>query len=78
VYVSPGGTSEKIHIFFIEVDKKVSDGGGIEDENILSVELTLDEVKSMMENKEIEDAKTLLGLLYVMPEFHPLTNFRYK
>src|SRR5437867_3188210 len=38
VYVSPGGTSEKTHIFYIEVSNKVSDGGGVGHEKIETVE----------------------------------------
>lgn len=46
-YVSPGGTTEKIHLFVSLVSEKISDGGGLvtEHEEIEIVEMSIDEVK---------------------------------
>jgi 8-oxo-dGTP pyrophosphatase MutT (NUDIX family) len=38
-YVSPGGVSEIISLYYVEVSEKVSDGGGIGDENIETIEV---------------------------------------
>lgn len=45
-YVSPGGTSEKIHLYVSKVSNKVSEGGGLESENeeIDVIEMTKEEV----------------------------------
>ncbi len=64
VYVSPGGTSERIHIFLATVTIQVSNGGGIEDEEISIVEMTTQEILDWL--PKIEDAKTLIGVLYVV------------
>jgi ADP-ribose pyrophosphatase len=64
-YVSPGGSSERIHIFHVEVDNagKVASGGGLthETEDIEIVEYTLPELKKAVETNELRDAKTILG-----------------
>lgn len=70
VYVSPGGTSEKVHIYFVEVSQKVSEGGGLEDENISIVEMTAPEVLAWI--PEIDDAKTFLGVSYIMNKLNYL------
>jgi len=43
-YVSPGGTSEHVHIFFVNVHKKISEGGGVENENIKIVNYPVEEI----------------------------------
>lgn len=57
-YMSPGGTSEVITIYYCEVSEKVSDGGGIEDEDIDVVEMTKEEVLST----RFKDAKTIIAV----------------
>jgi nudix-type nucleoside diphosphatase (YffH/AdpP family) len=65
-YVSPGGTSERIVLFYAEVANsgRRGDGGGLaaEGEDIKLVELSLAEVREMLASKAIEDAKTIIGL----------------
>lgn len=73
IYVSPGGTSEKIHVFFVEVCHKTGDGGGVEDENILIVEMSYFEVMELLENNLFEDAKTLIGMQWVQKNFKNVT-----
>jgi ADP-ribose pyrophosphatase len=62
-YVSPGGTSERIILFYGEVGDadRVSAGGGLasEHEDIQLVELTLPDLWRALENGDIVDAKTL-------------------
>jgi len=38
-YLSPGGTSEVISLFYVEVSEKISEGGGIDNENIEVIEV---------------------------------------
>lgn len=63
-YVSPGGTSEKVHIYFATVTEKVSEGGGVEDENIEIVEMTSEEVFAYL--PQINDAKTYTAIMWMM------------
>jgi ADP-ribose pyrophosphatase len=64
-YVSPGGSSERIILYYAEVRNvdKVAAGGGAADEHedIELVELTLEELWQKMEQNEIQDAKTLIA-----------------
>ncbi len=67
-YASPGGSSEKIHIFFARVKNKVGDGGGVEDEKIQVVEIGAEEL-FQMENDKIEDMKTMIAISWALVEF---------
>ncbi len=64
-YVSPGGSSERIHLYYVEVGSAdhVSQGGGVasEHEDIELVELTLPDLKQAVEQGQIIDAKTLIA-----------------
>ncbi len=65
-YVSPGGTSERIHLFLGRVDHLEPDerGGGLEDEgeDIQVVALPFARAMEMIESGEIRDAKTIIAL----------------
>jgi len=63
-YVSPGGTSERIHLY---VHRRASPGGGQanENEDIQVVEIPLDEAVRMVETGEICDAKTTIALQWL-------------
>ena len=65
-YVSPGGTSEKIHLFLAEVSEagRVAVGGGLEKdaEDIRIVSMPLAEALEKLESGEIQDAKTIIAL----------------
>ena len=69
-FVSPGGSSERIFLYFITVKEsdRVGKGGGlaIEDEDIKQIELNIDEIKSLLENDLINDAKTLIAINYLL------------
>ena len=68
-YVSPGGTSERIILFLAQVSDtdKVARGGGLptENEDIQLVEFSLPELWQALNDGQIVDAKTLIGLLWL-------------
>ena len=61
-YLSPGGSSEKMFLFYAVVGEQVESGGGLESENeeIDIVEMSLSEFK----NTKFDDAKTIMGQLW--------------
>jgi ADP-ribose pyrophosphatase len=71
-YVSPGGTSERIILFYAEVtdEDRIGSGGGVEaeGENIRLVELSLSDLRSALESNDIVDAKNLVGALWLQQE----------
>ncbi|MDD4650994.1 MAG: NUDIX hydrolase [Methanothrix sp.] len=68
-YVSPGGTSERIWAYYAEVVNKGKEGsgGGSPDENedIQTVEISLDELDACLSEGCMQDAKTILALLWL-------------
>jgi nudix-type nucleoside diphosphatase (YffH/AdpP family) len=68
-YVSPGGTSERVILYYAEVDEddKRGPGGGLvaEHEDIAVVEMTVDESMKQVEDGEIADAKTIVGIMWL-------------
>lgn len=66
-FVSPGGTSERIHLFYVEVSEKVAEGGGLdsEQEDIQLVEYDVEDILQQLDNLQIEDAKTIIGLMWL-------------
>ena len=72
-YPTPGGSNEKVHLYYAEVEQKdkQSFGGGVksEGEDILVQELSFDEAFKMMDSGEIIDAKTLIALLWLEANF---------
>jgi ADP-ribose pyrophosphatase len=60
-YVSPGGTSELISVYYAEVSEQTHEGGGLEYEDIDVIEMDLDEVLST----RFKDAKTIIGVNYI-------------
>lgn len=65
-YTSPGGSSERVHLFFAETAStdRTASGGGLasENEDIETVRISLDRAKAMLDGGEFRDAKTLIGL----------------
>lgn len=59
-YVSPGGNTEMVSIYFSVVDEKIGDGGGVEGEHeeIDIIEMTKEEMLSTRFN----DAKTIIAV----------------
>jgi len=68
-YVSPGGSSERIMLYYAEVEEshKVAGGGGLveEHENIELREYALPALWAALEAGEIVDAKTIIGLMWL-------------
>lgn len=64
-YTSPGFSSEMLHLF-LGTDLVPGDGRPDDDENIRTYRLSREAVERMIENGEIRDAKTLLGLATVI------------
>jgi nudix-type nucleoside diphosphatase (YffH/AdpP family) len=69
-YSSPGVMTEKMHYFIGEYSDamKVSDGGGLESEHedIEVLELPFKRAIEMLDNGEIEDARTIILLQYAI------------
>jgi len=69
-YLSPGGSSERIGLYYAEVteSRRVDGGGGVrsEGENIHLVELSLPELQAAIESGDIVDAKTLVGAAWLL------------
>lgn len=69
-YLSPGGTSERIFLYYASVsaNDKTEEGGGVafEGEDIKAIWLTLPVIEKMIENGEIMDAKTIVGLQWLL------------
>lgn len=67
-YVSPGCSTEITQLYYAEVTNNhcISSGGGLkeETEEIDIVELTIDEVLTLLQNHKIVDAKTYIALLW--------------
>ncbi|WP_298237578.1 GDP-mannose pyrophosphatase NudK [uncultured Algibacter sp.] len=68
-YMSPGSVTEIVYFFIAEYkdSMKVSEGGGVEDEQeeIEVLELKIDNAIEMIENGEIKDGKTIMLLQYI-------------
>ncbi len=70
-YMSPGSVTEILYFFIAEYshDMKVSEGGGVdEDENIEVMEVTFESALNMIRTGEIKDAKTIMLLQYLKIE----------
>ena len=67
-YMSPGSVTEILHFFIAEyaADMKVSEGGGVEEEqeNIEVLELDFETACSMIYSGEVKDGKTIMLLQY--------------
>ncbi len=68
-YLSPGGISERIFLFYARVSttQRVSTGGGLaaEGENIRVVTLPVPEALHRIQSGKIVDAKTIIGLQWL-------------
>ncbi|GER90230.1 ADP-ribose pyrophosphatase [Dictyobacter vulcani] len=68
-YVSPGGSSERIYLFYAEVNDadRVSDGGGLasEHEDIELIQVSFEELWDVLKKGEIRDAKTLIAVQWL-------------
>lgn len=68
-YTTPGGSSERIVLYCAQVSEaqRLAPGGGRteEDEHIEVVELRLEEVWGLLDEGQIEDAKTIIALMWL-------------
>ncbi|OQX94283.1 hypothetical protein B6I21_09675 [candidate division KSB1 bacterium 4572_119] len=66
IFPSPGGSNEKIYIYYAEVkqDDLKEAGGGIasEGEDIQVIEIPFEKAFQMLESREFVDAKTIIAL----------------
>lgn len=65
-YMSPGGSTEIVSIYYCEVSEKIHDGGGLENEDIDIIKMNLKEVLST----RFKDAKTIIGVNYINHNQH--------
>jgi GDP-mannose pyrophosphatase NudK len=65
-YMSPGSVTEILHFFVAEYTpaQRASMGGGVEEEDIEVLELTIDEAAARIASGEIRDGKTIMLLQY--------------
>jgi ADP-ribose pyrophosphatase len=66
-FVSPGGTTERIHLFYSPVcrSQRITEGGGVDDEDIGLVEVPLEEAWTWLGDGHIRDAKTMIALQWL-------------
>jgi ADP-ribose pyrophosphatase len=69
-FTSPGGSSERVFVFYVEVSDggKVGSGGGLvqENEEIRIVPLSLDAARAALRDGRFNDAKTLVGMFWLL------------
>ena len=70
VYLSPGGSSERVHLYYalVYAGDQVTDGGGVDSENedIRIDYLPLEQVQRMLAGGDIMDAKTMIGVQWLL------------
>jgi nudix-type nucleoside diphosphatase (YffH/AdpP family) len=72
-FVSPGGTSERVFLYFAEVGDadRVGMGGGIDDEDIQVLEIGLEELFERLARGLIEDTKLAIGAYWLQSRTGP-------
>jgi nudix-type nucleoside diphosphatase (YffH/AdpP family) len=77
-FSSPGGTSERIFLYFAQVreaDRK-DKGGGIDDEDIRVVEMPLDELFDRLAARRLEDPKLIIGAYWLQDHVRSVSDRR--
>lgn len=66
-FSSPGGTSERIFLYFAKINKKDRDGkgGGIDDEDLAVVRVSAPELFDQLANGQIEDPKLAIAAYWL-------------
>lgn len=66
-FVSPGGSSERIHLMYAELGPKLQAGGGLdgESEDIEVREYGVEDYLAMLERGELVDAKTIIAAMWL-------------
>ncbi len=69
-YVSPGGSSERIILFYAEVSgqSSTSSTGGLEPEgeDIQTVEISLNDLEGLLTTRSVQDAKTIVAIQWLL------------
>ncbi|TSE11467.1 MULTISPECIES: NUDIX domain-containing protein [Aquimarina] len=69
-YATPGVSSERMYLYYGEVFERdqISKGGGVEeeDEDIQLCKISISEIKTLLESKIINDAKSIIALQWFM------------
>lgn len=67
-YTSPGACTEQVHLFYAEVSRKKSEGGGLneEHEDVKVLYFTLDELRE----QKLEDAKSIIAVQWLLSQNH--------
>jgi len=72
-FVSPGGSSERVFLFYTEVNSSdnIFKGGGLitEKEDIQLVKMPVQEVRKHIKNNQFRDAKTIIGIQWFMGHY---------
>lgn len=73
-YVSPGSTTERVHLFYMEVENtgRTETGGGEagSNENIEYLEFSREELANMLAAGELKDAKTIIAVQWLLLKWH--------
>jgi nudix-type nucleoside diphosphatase (YffH/AdpP family) len=66
-FLSPGGSSERIFFYFARINpsQKISKSAGLNNEDIRSIHIKVDDALKMLEERKIYDAKTIIGLQWL-------------
>jgi len=75
-FPSPGGTSERVFLYFAEVRDAdwAAEGGGLSDEDIKIMELPLDELFARLGRGAIADVKLLVAAYWLQSRPRPATS----
>jgi nudix-type nucleoside diphosphatase (YffH/AdpP family) len=73
-FSSPGGISERIFLYFAEINKraKVESGGGIDDEDVAVVRMSANELFDQLAAKTIEDPKLAIAAYWLQNRLRPM------
>ena len=66
-FSSPGGTSERIFLYFSEVSEvdRVGEGGGVQGEDVRVVRRNAQDLFAQLEKRQIEDPKLAIGAYWL-------------
>ncbi len=66
-FSSPGGTSERIFLYFAEISEadRIGKGGGLDDEDVTVLQISANELFDHLEKKKIEDPKLIISAYWL-------------
>jgi nudix-type nucleoside diphosphatase (YffH/AdpP family) len=66
-FSSPGGTSERVFLYFSEVSEfdRIGEGGGLHGEDVRVVRRSAHELFAQLEEHQIEDPKLVIGAYWL-------------